>query len=132
MTKSSGPMAPPAISNLVTTLCSITWFSSACIIEPSWFFSVCIIEPSCFIVRSHQQRNLPQAYTHSQLFSHVYSPVPDRPRAVYRRVERCYTRGMKAYSQDLRQRVLRAVDAGQRQAEIAKTFTVSVATIKRY
>ena len=53
-------------------------------------------------------------------------------RAVYRRVERCYTRGMKAYSQDLRQRVLRAVDAGQRQAEIAKTFTVSVATIKRY
>src|SRR5437016_4156684 len=39
---------------------------------------------------------------------------------------------MKAYSQDLRQRVLRAVDAGQRQAEIAKTFAVSVATIKRY
>ncbi len=54
------------------------------------------------------------------------------PRAVYRRVERCYTIGMKAYSQDLRQRVLRAVDAGQRQAEIAKTFAVSVATIKRY
>ncbi|MFL5658370.1 MAG: IS630 transposase-related protein, partial [Ktedonobacteraceae bacterium] len=39
---------------------------------------------------------------------------------------------MKAYSQDLRQRVLRAVDAGQTQAEIAKTFAVSVATIKRY
>src|SRR5436853_6281348 len=83
MTKSSGPMAPPAISNLVTTLWSITWFSSACIIEPSWFFSVRIIEPSWFIVRSHQQRNLPQAYTQSQLFSHVYSPVPDRPRDVY-------------------------------------------------
>jgi transposase len=39
---------------------------------------------------------------------------------------------MKAYSQDLRQRVLRAVDQGQTQAEIAKTFAVSVATIKRY
>jgi transposase len=39
---------------------------------------------------------------------------------------------MKAYSQDLRQRVLRAVDQGDTQAEIAKTFAVSVATIKRY
>src|SRR6266700_5744529 len=39
---------------------------------------------------------------------------------------------MKAYSQDLRQRVVRAIDAGQSQAEIAKTFAVSVATIKRY
>src|SRR5947209_19812871 len=39
---------------------------------------------------------------------------------------------MKAYSQDLRQRVLRAVDAGQTQTEIAKTFAVSPATIKRY
>jgi transposase len=39
---------------------------------------------------------------------------------------------MKAYSQDLRQRVLRAVDDGNRQAEVAETFAVSVATIKRY
>jgi transposase len=39
---------------------------------------------------------------------------------------------MKAYSQDLRQRVLRAVDDGHRQAEVAETFAVSVATIKRY
>src|SRR5713226_7330296 len=39
---------------------------------------------------------------------------------------------MKAYSQDLRRRVLRAVDAGQSQAEVAKTFAVSVATVKRY
>jgi transposase len=39
---------------------------------------------------------------------------------------------MKAYSQDLRQRVLRAIDAGQSQAEVAKTFTISVATMKRY
>ncbi len=39
---------------------------------------------------------------------------------------------MRAYSQDLRQRVLRAVDQGTSQAEIAKTFAVSIATIKRY
>ena len=39
---------------------------------------------------------------------------------------------MKAYSQDLRQRVLRAVDAGTSQAKVAETFAVSVATIKRY
>ncbi len=39
---------------------------------------------------------------------------------------------MKAYSQDLRQRVLRAVDAGQSQVEVAKTFAVSTSTIKRY
>jgi transposase len=39
---------------------------------------------------------------------------------------------MKAYSQDLRQRVLRAVDHGHTQAEIAKTFAICVATIKRY
>jgi transposase len=40
--------------------------------------------------------------------------------------------GMKAYSQDLRQRVLRAIDAGAGQAEVAETFAVSQATIKRY
>lgn len=39
---------------------------------------------------------------------------------------------MKAYSQDLRQRVLQAIDAGQSQATVAQTFSVSVATIKRY
>ena len=39
---------------------------------------------------------------------------------------------MKAYSNDLRQRILRAVDQGHRQAEIAAAFQVSVATIKRY
>ena len=39
---------------------------------------------------------------------------------------------MRAYSQDLRQRVLQAVDAGQSQVTVAKTFNVSVATIKRY
>ena len=39
---------------------------------------------------------------------------------------------MQAYSQDLRHRVLHAIDAGQSQTVVAKTFNVSVATIKRY
>ncbi|WP_126602002.1 IS630 family transposase [Dictyobacter aurantiacus] len=39
---------------------------------------------------------------------------------------------MKAYSQDLRQRVLRAIDQGKKQAEVAEMFAISTATIKRY
>ena len=39
---------------------------------------------------------------------------------------------MRAYSDDLRQRILRAVDQGHRQAEIAAPFQVSLATIGRY
>src|SRR5690349_11492229 len=39
---------------------------------------------------------------------------------------------MKAYSDDLRQRIVRAVDQGHRQAEMAAAFQVSLATIKRY
>ena len=39
---------------------------------------------------------------------------------------------MKAYSQDLRQRVVRAVDEGRTRAEIAQLFGISLATIKRY
>src|SRR5215470_14078699 len=39
---------------------------------------------------------------------------------------------MSAYSNDLRQRIVRAADQGHRQAEIAAAFQVSVATIKRY
>jgi transposase len=39
---------------------------------------------------------------------------------------------MKAYSQDLRRRVLGAIDQGKNQAEVAETFTISTATIKRY
>ena len=39
---------------------------------------------------------------------------------------------MRAYSDDLRQRILRAVDQGHRQAEIAAAFQVSQATIGRY
>ncbi len=39
---------------------------------------------------------------------------------------------MKAYSLDLRERVLRAVDQGYKRADIIKLFGVSRATIKRY
>jgi transposase len=39
---------------------------------------------------------------------------------------------MRAYSQDLRQRILHAVDQGKPRAEISKMFEVSRATIKRY
>jgi transposase len=39
---------------------------------------------------------------------------------------------MKAYSQDLRERVLRAVDSGIPRAQIVTTLAVSEATIKRY
>src|SRR5260221_4909472 len=39
---------------------------------------------------------------------------------------------MRAYSQDLRQRILHAVDQGKPRAEIIKMFEVSRATIKRY
>lgn len=39
---------------------------------------------------------------------------------------------MKAYSQDLREKVLRAVDQGYARQEIVKLFGISLATIKRY
>lgn len=39
---------------------------------------------------------------------------------------------MKAYSQDLRERVLRAVDQGRPRSEIISLLGVSRATIKRY
>ncbi|GCE18184.1 IS630 transposase-related protein [Dictyobacter kobayashii] len=39
---------------------------------------------------------------------------------------------MRAYSYDLRQRILRAVDQRKPRAEIMKTFAVSRSTIKRY
>jgi transposase len=39
---------------------------------------------------------------------------------------------MKAYSQDVRERVLRAVDHGYSRAEIAQVFGISPATLKRY
>jgi transposase len=39
---------------------------------------------------------------------------------------------MKAYSQDLRERVVRAAEQGYKRADIIKLFGVSLATIKRY
>lgn len=39
---------------------------------------------------------------------------------------------MKAYSVDLRERVVRAVDQGYSRTEIIKLFGISRATIKRY
>ncbi len=39
---------------------------------------------------------------------------------------------MKPYSKDLRLRVLAAVDGGTPRAEVARTFSVSVPTIKRW
>lgn len=39
---------------------------------------------------------------------------------------------MKAYSQDVRQRVLRAIDQDKSQAEVAETFAISTSSIKRY
>src|SRR5215211_4369405 len=39
---------------------------------------------------------------------------------------------MKPYSKDLRSRVLAAVDAGTSREQVAKTFSVSMPTIKRW
>jgi transposase len=39
---------------------------------------------------------------------------------------------MKAYSEDLRQRIVEAVERGMPRAEVVSTFRVSLATIKRY
>ena len=39
---------------------------------------------------------------------------------------------MKPYSKDLRSRVLAAVDAGMPREEVARTFSVSMPTIKRW
>jgi transposase len=38
---------------------------------------------------------------------------------------------MKAYSQDLRLRILRAVDSGQTRAAVARRFAVALSTVKR-
>ncbi len=72
------------------------------------------------------------AYLHNRHRLIVFVRFVVRSRALFIRVDLCYTTGMKAYSHDLRLRVLRAVDQGTSQAEIAKTFAISTATIKRY
>ncbi len=40
--------------------------------------------------------------------------------------------GMKAYSLDLRERILMAVDAGTPKSEVARTFRVHYTTVQRY
>src|SRR5260370_11852243 len=40
--------------------------------------------------------------------------------------------GMRAYSLDLRERIVRAVDTGQSQREAARRFRVGVSSVKRY
>src|SRR5215218_4632956 len=44
----------------------------------------------------------------------------------------CWPLGMKPYSKDLRLRVLSAVDAGTPREKVAKTFSVSMPSIKRW
>lgn len=39
---------------------------------------------------------------------------------------------MRAYSQDLRERVLRAIDQGKPRKEVVEFFGVSLSTVKRY
>ena len=39
---------------------------------------------------------------------------------------------MRAYSEDLRQRVVEAVEQGKHPAEVSRTFSVSLASIKRF
>jgi transposase len=57
-------------------------------------------------------------YFNSQRLAWVLSPCEDA--------------GMKAYSKDLRLRVLAAVDRGMPRREVAQTFGVSASTVKRY
>jgi transposase len=39
---------------------------------------------------------------------------------------------MQAYSLDLRERIVRAVEGGQPRAAVARTFQISLSTVKRY
>src|SRR5437588_3156195 len=39
---------------------------------------------------------------------------------------------MKAYSPDLRHKIMQAVESGRRKSEVARSFGVSRATVKRY
>ena len=41
-------------------------------------------------------------------------------------------RGMKAYSKDLRQKIVDAIERGMPKAEAARTFGVGISTVKRY
>jgi transposase len=46
--------------------------------------------------------------------------------------KRAVSSTMKAYSQDLRQRIIRAVEQGTSRNDVARLFQVSPSTIKRY
>ena len=48
------------------------------------------------------------------------------------RLVRCDTWGMRAYSIDLRERIVRAVGGGMSKAEAARVFDVGLSTVKRY
>ena len=47
-------------------------------------------------------------------------------------MSRVHHRCMKAYSEDLRKKILQAVDRGMPKSEAAKTFGVSRSSVKRY
>ncbi len=47
-------------------------------------------------------------------------------------MSRCEAWGMKAYSKDLRLKVLAAVDRGMPRADVVEAFSVSPATVKRW
>ena len=47
-------------------------------------------------------------------------------------MSRVHHRCMKAYSEDLRKKILEAVDRGMPKSEAAKTFSVSRSSVKRY
>jgi transposase len=47
-------------------------------------------------------------------------------------LSRVHHRFMKAYSEDLRKKILQAVDRGMPKSEAAKTFGVSRSSVKRY
>src|SRR5215218_4008952 len=46
--------------------------------------------------------------------------------------ERVYAAGVRAYSMDLRERIVAAVDAGMTQSQAAARFGVSLRTVERY
>lgn len=47
-------------------------------------------------------------------------------------MSRVHHRCMKAYSEDLRKKILQAVDRGMPKSEAARTFSVSRSSVKRY
>src|SRR5437763_574188 len=59
-------------------------------------------------------------------------PDPDILERVAKRLRDGRYWGMKAYSPDLRRKIVQAVDSGLPQQEVADRFGVSVATVERY